>query len=396
MPRRDIVCISTNYWWGEWFRKQQFMSRFARDGHQVLYVEPSHSILRSTGGRPYVHNRHSRAVVSRVAERLWVLTPRTLLPPVTWPVVSRLNAYLLADQIRSACRDLGMAEVCLWVYNVEFAPAVRRVPHAVLVSDLVDDIAAYELRPERVAYVRTCTESLVGTADLCIYTTEGLRRAYPGGGMSEVVPNGYDESLFHPGVRVAAELAGLSRVVGFVGTLFRHLDFSLLSRVAKEVPDVTLVLVGRVSGCEEDMTRLTSLDNVIHIPAVSRELVPSFIAGFDVGIVPFKCDDVSKNVSPLKAYEYLAMDKPVVSVSMPALEDDPVAKGVIFTRDADEFVAAIRDVLDGSIRGSLSGAQNGFSTDTKETIRAASWEGRYRRVRSCAAPILESRVCRDD
>lgn len=396
MSRRDIVCISTNYWGGEWFRKQQFMSRFARDGHRVLYVEPSHSILRSTGGRPYVHNRHSRAVVSQAAERLWVLTPRTLLPPVTQPLVARLNAYLLAGQIRSACRDLGMTEVCLWVYNVEFAPAVRRVPHAVLVSDLVDDIAAYELRPDRVDYVRACTESLVSTADLCVYTTEGLRRVYPGGGISTVVPNGYDESLFRPGVRVAAELAGLSRVVGFVGTLFRHLDFDLLSRVAVEVPDVTLVLVGRVSGCEEEMARLTSLDNVIHIPAVSRELVPSFIAGFDVGIVPFKRDDVSKNVSPLKAYEYLAMHKPVVSVSMPALKDDPAAAGVVFARDADDFIRAVTNVLDGASRVLPVRPGGDLSTGTKDPIRAASWEGRYRRVRSCAAPILEPGVRRDD
>ena len=40
MKKSDIICISTHYWNDFWFRKQHFMSRFAKLGHRVLYVQP--------------------------------------------------------------------------------------------------------------------------------------------------------------------------------------------------------------------------------------------------------------------------------------------------------------------------------------------------------------------
>lgn len=372
MKNSAIICVSTNYWYGEWFRKQQFMRRFARDGSRVLYVEPSHSMIRSSGDRPYVHNSHFKTRLAEVEERLWVLTPRTMIPLVTSPVVSRINAALLAMQIRTAMRCLGFEQPLLWVYPVEFAPAVGLVPHERLVSDLVDDLVAYELRSSRKAYVSKCTKDLVAKSDLAVYTTAGLRDIYPGAGETAVVPNGYDEALFHPGIAVARELRGMKRVAGFVGTLFRHLDFDLFRRVATEIPDVTLVLVGRVAGSEEEMRPLMRMHNVVHIPAVERSRVPEFIAGFDVCLVPFRRDEVSKNVSPLKAYEYLAMGKPTVSVPMPALAEDAAAGGVRFARDGDEFVRAVCEALDAE-------SDSRLTCDSSQVVGAA-WEGRYNTV----------------
>jgi hypothetical protein len=112
---------------------------------------------------------------------------------------------------------------------------------------------------------------------------------------------------------------------------------------------------------------------------VERGRVPGFVAGFDVCIVPFKVDEVSVNVSPLKAYEYLAMGKPVVSVPMPSLEADPVAKGVTFVTDHRSFVDAVRTRLDeGS--GNLHLPQ--------EMLREAGWDGRFETVRATVEPLL--------
>src|SRR5207302_4144269 len=42
---RDIICLSNHYWDERWFRKQEFMSRFAQ-ANRILYVEPSFSMAR--------------------------------------------------------------------------------------------------------------------------------------------------------------------------------------------------------------------------------------------------------------------------------------------------------------------------------------------------------------
>ena len=43
---KNIVCLSTHYWDDPWFRKQHFMSRFAKNGNRILYVDPTFSMVR--------------------------------------------------------------------------------------------------------------------------------------------------------------------------------------------------------------------------------------------------------------------------------------------------------------------------------------------------------------
>jgi hypothetical protein len=375
--QRDIVCISTNYWHGEWFRKQQFMSRFAADGHRVLFVEPSHSMVRSAGDRPYVRNRLLRSGLEQVADRLWLLTPPKLIPGVSRTAVSKLNARRIGGAIDGACRELGFSEPVVWLYSPELLPALDRFDVACLVLDLVDDLVAYEVKEWRREYVRTCIEETLSIADAVVLTTGMLADGYDVPSDSTcVVPNGFDNTLFTPSADVDSRVAGRSRVAGFVGTLFRHIDTDLLARVADEVPRVELVLVGRVSGIAQEMEALTSRSNVTYLGAVARHEVPGIVAGFDVALVPFRTDDVSRTVSPLKAYEYLAMQKPVVSVAMPALQADPLSAAVRFADSAEAFVSEVSRCLD------LDGSP--VQTD----VSAASWQSRYEQAKRCVGVLL--------
>jgi len=375
---RDIVCVSTNYWDGEWFRKQQFAVRFARAGHRVLFVEPSYSVLRSVRGREYIRNLLFRPVLREDISGVWVLTPRRMIPLVSRPWSSRLNAVLLAAQIRWALVKLQMKDVLLWVYPAEFAPALESVPHAGLVFDIVDDLVAYELKPSRATYVRECLRQLVAEADVVVCTTEGLAAAFAPGAV--VVPNGYDAALFDAGTPQAAALQGYDRIVGFVGTIFRYLDYGLIDRVATDLPDATIALVGRLADEDETLSALLGRPNVIHVPPVPRGEVPAYVAAFDVCIVPFKVNDVSRNVSPLKAYEYLAMNKPVVSVPMPSLSADPAAAGVVFANSHEEFVRAVELALDGAI-----------DAGDPEAARSASWDGRFASVCRAVGELVRGR-----
>ena len=77
---RDVIVLSTQYWDGPWFRKQQFASRMAAAGARVLYVEPTHSIVRAAN---YVGESGNPAWRSRVREvdaGVTLLTPHRVLP----------------------------------------------------------------------------------------------------------------------------------------------------------------------------------------------------------------------------------------------------------------------------------------------------------------------------
>lgn len=63
--------------------------------------------------------------------------------------------------------------------------------------------------------------------------------------------------------------------------------------------------------------------------------------GFDIAMVPFKKDEVSATIFPLKLFEYLGTYKPVISTdfNMDLLEF--TFDSVRYCRNADEFSAAI-------------------------------------------------------
>jgi hypothetical protein len=102
--------------------------------------------------------------------------------------------------------------------------------------------------------------------------------------------------------------------LGVVGGINAKVDLALLADVATRRPDWRIELVGPLSyGLDADeLARLRALPNVHVSGAVPPEQVPAVMAGCDVGLIPYKLNEQTRHVNPLKVYEYLAAGRPVV------------------------------------------------------------------------------------
>ena len=49
----------------------------------------------------------------------------------------------------------------------------------------------------------------------------------------------------------------------------------------------------------------------------AKRYVPAYCAGFDVGLIPFVLNELTRNVNPIKLREYLSAGLPVVSSAIP-------------------------------------------------------------------------------
>jgi len=56
--------------------------------------------------------------------------------------------------------------------------------------------------------------------------------------------------------------------------------------------------------------------------------LPRYGRTFDAAVIPFRINDLTVSVSPIKLKEYLAMGKPVVSTALPAVVDYAAAGGL--------------------------------------------------------------------
>lgn len=385
---QDIICLSTHYWDERWFRKQEFMSRFART-NRVLFVEPSISMARGAEGH-LAEIATNRFLVSSVEDRgqVHLLKPPRGLPKWSNARVEELTYRWFGRVVGRASRRLSFRDPILWLYRPAFLPGLSSVPHAKLVFDLVDDLAAYTDDPAMQSRVERQVTELARRSDLLVVTAKTLLERYgPLAASAVQVPNGFDGDLFAPGRErePLPFLESLPRpIIGFIGTLFSFLDFELLEAVARANPDKTMVLVGPVEENAVDaLTALIRAPNVHHLGRQPQSTMPGYIAQFDVCLNPFRKSRVSDSVNPLKVYEYLAAGKPVVSTPMEALRQEEAGRVVAFADGSEAFSKTISSVL---VTDDDSQAE-----ERRRVAAAYTWDRLFERVEeACEAALAVS------
>jgi glycosyltransferase involved in cell wall biosynthesis len=152
----------------------------------------------------------------------------------------------------------------------------------------------------------------------------------------------------------------------------RWFDFDLLEAVAKSQPSTSFVVVGPVDpGSKKRADSLASLANVTFLGPRPSDQMPAYVSALDVGLVPFVVDDMTRAVSPLKMYEYLAAGVPVVASPLPVCVDHPL---VATAADPDQFSLLIREAL--ATAGDIEATQQRVSAG-----RSADWTARIVPIR---------------
>lgn len=68
--------------------------------------------------------------------------------------------------------------------------------------------------------------------------------------------------------------------------------------------------------------------------------VPKYIAAMDVCLIPFKDNDISHNAVPLKLFEYMACEKPVISTNLEGVKDS-VGNRIFYCDNSDDYYSTI-------------------------------------------------------
>jgi glycosyltransferase involved in cell wall biosynthesis len=390
MSRFSIVCVSPQVWDADLpTNRQQIMRRAARRGHEVLFLESGSFLGRGLGGlarHPWREARTRLAGV-QVADGVRVRSALNLVPwGKRYALASRVNFALTATMLRRAVAGLTPPTI-LWIYDPAAARLVGSVGEAFAVYDCVDDYAEqYAPDRRRMELVAAADRDAGRLARLVFATTEELaerhRRTNP---RTFLVPNAADYEHFSAASDrslAAPEVRDLPRpVLGFAGNLTASkVDFLLLEELARERPAWTLLLVGPVRHpAEVALRQLTTLPNVHWVGWKRYADLPRYVAAFDVGICPYAANAYTRNVFPLKVYEYLAAGKPVVATGTPSLSG--MQPDVVLADDVTSAVFAVETLLRGS---STEDVERRMALAARHT-----WELRTERLLGLVADELE-------
>lgn len=126
-------------------------------------------------------------------------------------------------------------------------------------------------------------------------------------------------------------------VVGYFGAIAPWLWYDAIGELVAKRPDLGFVFIG--PDYYNGVARLPQGDNVLYMGTVDYKVLPAHARFFDVCFIPFEPGEIARTTSPLKLFEYFALEKPVV-VTTDMLEC--VAHPEVFRgRGADEFSVAI-------------------------------------------------------
>jgi GT2 family glycosyltransferase/glycosyltransferase involved in cell wall biosynthesis len=318
-------------------RPQQMARAFADNGFVVIYGTLNHKVDRVE-------------ITEKVAE----------------------NLFLLHEQYFSFLSQVFKPKesiyYCLWPNN---AKHLRYLPYAYLLYDYMDEISLLDLPP---AELERDHMLMLERANLVTVSADSLMVKLPQHLKSKaVLINNAVSKAFIDAIdadkRVAKklQLGHEHPILGYYGAIAEWMDFDLVDRLALELPNARIVLIGPVSDIVTNRIAETlwKYTNVALLPPCKQlDLVP-FLNHFDICLIPFVKNIVTDAVSPVKLYEYFSAGKPVVTTDLAECSKYPT---VNIGKNHEQFINAVKTIL--------TGHSPNLSSASRQTALNNTWQHR--------------------
>lgn len=318
-----LLCFSHLRWRFVFQRPQHLMSRAAKEFQTWYFEEPEFF-----DGPPVLRIETDEACGVSVVTPL---VPKGLTEPETNETLQLLVARLLSR--------IQPKRLIAWYYT----PMALRFTHELepdgCVYDNMDELSAFAGAPGDIAdwerrLLDRCDVVYVGGRSLY----EAKRNRHPN---IHVYPSSVDVAHFRVArtMRDAPEDQALipHPRIGFFGVIDERMDLDIVAGVAALRPQWQLVMVGPTA--KIDPSRLPLAPNIHWLGCKSYESLPRYLAGWDVGFMPFALNEATRFISPTKTPEFLAAGVPLVSTPIADVVEPYGRAGLVeIARTAEQFV----------------------------------------------------------
>lgn len=103
-------------------------------------------------------------------------------------------------------------------------------------------------------------------------------------------------------------------VICYYGALAKWVDYSLLKKLAK-LDKYSIVLFG-IKYDESFDENIKNEKNIYFLGPRDYSVLKNYASKCDIMIIPFKINNITKATNPVKAFEYMALHKPIVTTDM--------------------------------------------------------------------------------
>jgi glycosyltransferase involved in cell wall biosynthesis len=362
----DLICLSHLRWDFVFQRPQHLLTRFAKERRVFFIEEPIH-----------VEHGPDRLQLSRPYENLIVATPHLQRRQDQEHVVAKLIDELL--------REHSAHSYVLWYYTPMSLAFSRHLSPRLVVYDCMDELSAFIGAPPA---MRAHEQELLERADV-VFTGgrtlyESKKDQHPN---VHPFPSSIDMAHFRTARTLKADPEDQRNVphprIGFYGVIDERMDLDLLTSISSLRPDWQFVIIGPVVKIDPNV--LPQARNLHYLGRKEYDELPSYLAGWDVAMLPFAQNDSTRFISPTKTPEYLAAGRPVVSTPIADVIRPYGNAGIVQIADGPtEFVAGIERALNQRHDPAWQEHVDGFLANN-------SWDRTWQQMRSLMAEAMEAK-----
>jgi glycosyltransferase involved in cell wall biosynthesis len=382
---RNIICFASG-WDYHPTSKHHVMRALSRENN-VIWVnwhasrrpKATWADVRAIAARLWQIRKGARRVTSQIT----TVTPWQVPMPGS-KLACQFNAFSVRRAVQKVLDRLPDWPVQIWSFAPDMVDLVGAFGEELVVYYCVDafgEFPGYDAdlieRRERELMARSdlvfatsppLYETKRQTHDNVHFIQHGVNHAHLSRAVTEDFP-------------IPEDLKKLPRpILGFVGVIGEWVDLSLVAGLAKRCPDASVVMIG-----PEVTSRgpCAGLKNIHWLGGRDHVKLPAYLQHFDVGLIPFTKAPLAYNANPIKLFEYLAAGVPVVSSSLPVIQEIP--DSVWLADDADAMARQCR----------LAAGHNEEAArqERSDRMTAESWSARLEQMSELALASLPSKKC---
>ncbi|MEO6695450.1 MAG: glycosyltransferase [Ignavibacteria bacterium] len=346
----DLICFSHLRWDFVLQRPQHLLTRFI-SSYRVFYIE-----------EPVFDSSNDHLTFTNFSN-VWVVKMHLQGDRNEQDILPRQKELL-----SSLFRKMDIVKYFFWYYSPMALPLGENLNPEIIIYDCMDELANFRFAPTE---LKELEEALINRSDLVFTGGESLfnkkkhlhSRVY-------CFPSSIDKKHFNTAQNFIEDPPDQEKIphprLGYFGVLDERIDTTLIRQMAIKRKDWHFIFLGPITKISPES--LPKEKNIHYLGNKDYKILPEYLSGWDIALMPFAINESTEFISPTKTPEYLAAHKPVISTP---IKDVVTPYGklnlVNIASTADEFISAAEKELK-SDRGEWKKNVNTFLSNTSWDI----------------------------
>lgn len=336
---QDIVIFGDD--WGRYPSTIQHIGQaLQQQGYRILWVgslalrQPEFTLADVKRIIEKMQQMHA-PIYSKDTEAFHSVSP-FIIPFHDIPLVRFINAKIVAFQLKKELKKIGFENFIVLSNSPVTANFIDSLGseeiHYICLDDFTQFKGAFKCLAKMEEQLVQKVKTVFGVSDILLQTR------IPASGRRYFLPQGVNIDKYIEFRRHLQHHKSEEKVIGYFGLIADYVDVELICRCAGEFPTNRFVIIGKTT---VNVDVFSQYANIEYIGPIPYDELPEQATQFDIGIIPFRVNELTIACNPLKLLEYFALGLPVVSTNLPEVKK--FAPLVDVAIDETDFVELLRN-----------------------------------------------------